>query len=80
MRLDELIDDVKTVYLSPHVDLIWVFLQVKSDLAAKKIITVNVVGPNRIQIVALNQVKKSWWVTRFCETTLPHNDLPKEYR
>jgi hypothetical protein len=80
IRLDELIDDVKAIYLSPHVDLIWVFLQVKSDLAAKKIITVNVVGPNRIQIVALNHVKKSWWVPRFCETALPHNDLPKEFQ
>jgi hypothetical protein len=80
MRLEELIDDVKTVYLSPHVDLIWVFLQVKSDLAAKKIISVNVVGPKRIQIIALSQVKKLWWVPRFCETALPHNDLPKEFQ
>ena len=76
MTLDELIDDVKTIYLSPHVDLIWVLLQVKSDLTAKKIISVNVVGPNRIQIVALNQVKRSWWVSRFRETAFPHNDLP----
>jgi len=80
MTLDELIDDVKTIYLSPHVDLIWVLLQVKSDLAAKKIISVNVVGPNRIQIVALNQVKRSWWVSRFRETAFPHNDSPNEYR
>ena len=80
MTLDELIDDVKTICLSPHVDLIWVLLQVKSDLAAKKIISVNMVGPNRIQIVALNQVKRSWWVSRFRETAFPHNDLPKEYR
>lgn len=62
MRLEELIDEVKTIQLGPGIDLIWIFLQVKSDLAAKKIITVNLIGPHRIQIVALSQVKKSWWV------------------
>src|SRR5262245_28725619 len=57
MRLDELIDEVKTIDLGPNVDLPWVFLQVKSDLTAKKIINVSVVGPNRVQIIAINRVK-----------------------
>jgi len=80
MRLDELIDEIKTIYLGPKVDLVWMFLQVKSDLTAKKIINVSMVAPNRVQIIALNQVRKSWWVPRFVETAIPHNDLPTEYQ
>jgi hypothetical protein len=62
IKLEELIDGIKEISLDRSADLAWILLQVKSDLEAKKLITVNVIGPSRQQIVNLNTAIKSWWV------------------
>ena len=62
IKLEELIDGLKEISLDRSADLAWILLQVKSDLEAKKMITVSVIGRNRQQIVNLNTTRKSWWV------------------
>jgi hypothetical protein len=62
IRLEDLIDGIKAISNDEKADLAWVLLHVKSDLEAKKVITVNVIKSTRTQIVNLNVVRKSWWV------------------
>ena len=61
IRLDDLIDGIKATSIGQNTDMAWVLLHVKSDLEAKKIITITFIKPMRTQIVNLNGVKKSWW-------------------
>lgn len=58
LGLGELIEEARNITLKPTTDIAWVLLHVKSDLQARGLIDIAVIGPDRKQVIRRGRRRK----------------------